>query len=97
MYAVFSVKPENSAKIEEILKDDLVSRQSITIRESSVLGVQGLGTLVLVEGEEKAIRKSEELFKGVGEKVPGEKAASIYDKLKKEEEDVAQGIGLIFG
>lgn len=97
MYAIFSVKPENATKIEGLLKDDLVSRQSITIRESSVLGIQGLGTLVLVEGEEKAVRKSEELFKDIGEKVLGEKATSIYDKLKKEEEDVAQGVGFIFG
>ena len=97
MFKVFSVPPAHKAKTETVLKDDLVSRQSIAEREADTLGFPGLGTLVLVEGDERAVARAAELFKGIGEDLPAEKAAAIRKRIRDQEDDVAAGVGLIFG
>ncbi len=97
MYAIFSVPPEKRSKADEILKDDLVSRQSIVIRECTTLGLKDLGLLILIEGDEKAVKRSHELFKDVGKALEVEKATDAYQRFKKESEDVAEGVGFIFG
>ena len=134
MYAVFSVEKNNIGKADEILKDDAVSRQSIAIRDASALGVDSENRYILIEGNEQAIKRAEELFKGIeeklaeeeigkgveiepeeelleaseekaeeaskkeiGRKLPEKDASEIYDKIKKEEENVAEGVGFIFG
>lgn len=133
MYAIFSVEKSNIGKADEILKDDIVSRQSITIRDASALGIDSENRYILIEGNKDAIKKAEELFKGIEEK-PAEKkigggveiepeeellkvaeekakevpkkeigkkenkktAKQIYDKIKKEEDAVAEGVGFVF-
>ncbi len=97
MFKVFSVPPAHRSKKDGVLKDDLVSRQSIAEREADALGFPGLGTLVLVEGEDRAVARAAELFKGIGEDLPADKAAAIRQKIKDQEDDVAAGVGLIFG
>ncbi len=97
MFKVFSVPPAHASKKNEALKDDLVSRQSIAEREADALGFPGLGTLILVEGEDRALTRAAELFKGVGEELPTEKAAAVRQRIRDQEDDVAAGVGLIFG
>ncbi|HEY4704422.1 MAG TPA: hypothetical protein VII27_01620 [Thermoplasmata archaeon] len=97
MFKVFSVPPAQKAKAGDVLKDDLVSRQSIAEREADALGFPGLGTLYLVEGEDRAVTRAAELFKGIGEDLPADKAAAVRQKIRDQEDDVAAGVGLIFG
>lgn len=66
-YVVYRVLPKDSRQLERVLKDDIVSRQSIATREARSLGAPGEGTIVLIEGHDKALRRAEELLKGVGE------------------------------
>ncbi len=123
MYAIFSVKKGNIGKADEILKDDIVSRQSITIRDASALGIDSENRYILIEGNKDAIKRAEELFKGkkvseeaqkedvreeevektgglfkeIGKKENKKTAKQIYDKIKKEEDAVAEGVGFVFG
>lgn len=123
MYAIFSVKKGNIGKADEILKDDIVSRQSIAIRDASALGIDSENRYILIEGNEQAIKRAEELFKGkkvseeaqkeevreeevgkigglfkeIGKKENKKTAKQIYDKIKKEEDAVAEGVGFVFG
>ncbi|MEW6070684.1 MAG: hypothetical protein AB1485_08710 [Candidatus Thermoplasmatota archaeon] len=97
MYCIFRVEKDKIAKINEVLKDELVSKQSIAIRDASVLGIEKKVRYVLVEGIENALKKAEELFKGIGEKEEEKDAVEIYRKIKEQEEQVAQGVGLVFG
>jgi len=97
MFKVFSVPPTKKARKDEVLKDDLVSRQSIAEREADPLGFKGLGILVLVEGDDRAVARAAELFKDVGEELPADKAAAVRQKIREQEDDVAAGIGTIFG
>ncbi|MFQ5883589.1 MAG: hypothetical protein ACE5IO_00645 [Thermoplasmata archaeon] len=97
MYAIFKVLVEKKGKIDEILKDDLVSRQSIVVRDASALSMESKETFVLIEGSDEAIKKAEELFEEVGEKLEGSEAEEIYNKIKEKEDDAAGGMGLLFG
>ncbi len=96
-YAIFSVDKSEASKINKILKDDLVSRQSISVRDASALDIDKDVRYVLIEGTDEAIKRAEELFKEAGRKTDEEEAKNIYQKIKSEEIDVAQGVGLLFG
>jgi hypothetical protein len=97
MYAVFRVDAEGKGKVDEILKDDLVSRQSISVQDAKSLELKIEGILVLVEGAEEAIARAEDLFEGVGEKLGPPDAEAAHAAFKRQEEDVAAGVGTIFG
>src|SRR2546427_3153579 len=97
MYAVFEVKAANVAKIDEVLKDDIVSRQSIVSRDGSALGFPDLARLVLIEGTDAALARATELFKDFAAKLDGPKAEAVHNAFRAQDEDAASGIGLIFG
>jgi hypothetical protein len=97
MYAIFSVPPDKRSKADEILKDDIVSRQSIVLRDCSTLGLKDLGLLILIEGEETAVKRSQELFKDLAKRLEGAQAVDVYERFKKETDEVASGVGFIFG
>jgi hypothetical protein len=82
-YAVFSVDKSQASKINRILKDDLVSRQSISIRDASALNIDKDVRYVLIEGTDEAIKKAEELFSETGKKEDEEEA--IKKKMKRKQ------------
>ncbi len=96
-FVVFRVLPKDSQRLEQVLKDDIVSRQSIAARDARSLGAPGEGTLVLIEGQEKALHRAEELLKGVGEKLLGKEAEQVHELFRREADDVATGVGFVFG
>lgn len=98
MYAIFDVKPADQGRIAEVLtdtQDDLVSRQSIAIREGAALGFPDLARLVIVEGSEAGVARAVERF-SFAAKLPEEKAASVYRALKSQEDEVLDGVGFLF-
>lgn len=97
VYAVFSVEKSNIEKANEVLKDDTVSRQSIAVRDATALEIKKDVRYILIEGSESALKKAEELFKNIGKKEDKKTAKQIYEKIKKEEENVAEGVGFVFG
>ncbi|MFQ6060813.1 MAG: hypothetical protein ACE5KV_05925 [Thermoplasmata archaeon] len=97
MYVLFKVPVEKRGKVNQLLKDDLVSRQSIIVRDASALMMEGKETYVLIEGSDEALKKAEELFEEIGEKLEGKEAEDIYSKIKEKEEDATGGMGLLFG
>ncbi len=98
VYAIFEVKKEDSRKIDEVLKDDLVSRQSITTREASSLDIDKDVVYVKIEGSEEGIKRAEELFKEISAKKLDEKEAEeINKKIEAQDESAALGLGNVFG
>jgi hypothetical protein len=96
-YAIFSVEKTQASKINKILRDDLISRQSILVRDAEALDIKKDVRFVLIEGTEEALKKAEELFSETGDKVGATEAEDIYKKIKSEESKVASGVGFIFG
>lgn len=90
MYRVW--KAGKRADFQDVVDDDVVSRQSITekVWEGEVY--------LMIEGSERALDRASDLLKEKGilplEEGEGEK---IYKKIKDEEEEAAVGMGSIFG
>ena len=96
-YVIFEVKPEDAGKINEVIKDDLVSRQSILTRDSNSLDIKGDVLFLKIEGSEEGINKAKELAKEYAFKVlDGEKAKEVDEKIKEQEDSAASGMGMIF-
>ena len=96
-YVIFEVKQEDSGKINKMIKDDIVSRQSILTRDARSLDLKEEAMYVKVEGSDNGIKKAEELAKGLGfKKLDKKKASSINEKIEQQEDSAASGIGMIF-
>ena len=96
-YVIFEVKKEESGKINKVINDDLVSRQSITTRDASSLDIKGDATYLKIEGSDDALKKAKEISKEMGFKKLGEKQAKeINEKIEAQDDSAASGIGMIF-
>jgi hypothetical protein len=95
-HVVIGVKREFVSKVPELLKDDLISRQSITTREAAALEMKSELYFVIIEGNEKGVERAVEVFKPVGEPLPEKEAREVFDKVKAEEEKASMGVGMIF-
>ena len=92
-------KIENPRDIDGVVRDDIISRQSITTRDAKSLGIDGPHFYVKIEGTPAAIQRAEELVKeqDIGTRLAEKDAKKIDDKIKKEEESANEGMGMIFG
>ena len=96
-YVIFEVKTEDVSKINQVIKDDLVSRQSILVRDSSSLDIKGDFSYLKIEGSEAGLKKAEELAKEAGfKKLDAKKAKEVDQKIKDQEDSAASGMGMIF-
>lgn len=64
VYAIFEVEKAKVAKTNDILKDDVVSRQSISIRDASGVGIDRNVQFIVIDGDPAALARAEKLFKG---------------------------------
>ncbi|KAA0001999.1 MAG: hypothetical protein FE048_04610 [Thermoplasmata archaeon] len=96
-YAIFEIKKENENIVDEIKKDDLVSRQSIWTRDAKSLGIEGNSIFLKIEGDEEAIKKAEEILKEKAKKLEGGEKEKVNEKFIADEEKASEGIGFIFG
>jgi hypothetical protein len=96
-WKVFSVEPAKIKEIDEALKDDIVSRQSIYIRDAKALGLENKVRYVLVEGDTKAVDRAVEIFTKFANVAADEEGNEVRNRIKSFEDDAAYGIGNIFG
>ena len=97
-YVIFEVKSESIAKINDLLKDDLISRQSILTRDSNSLNIDKDVSYLKIEGSNEGIKKAEELAKEFEFKKLSQKdAEEINRKIEEQENSAADGMGMIFG
>jgi hypothetical protein len=91
------VKPEDVGKINKLIKDDLVSRQSILTRDSNSLELGGDVSYVKIEGSEEGLKRAEELAKELDfKKLDARKKKKVNEKIQEQEDSAATGIGMIF-
>ena len=96
-YVIFEVKSENVGEIDKMIRDDLVSRQSILTRDSSSLDIKENVFYVKIEGSEEGLKKAKELAKELEFKKLGKKKAEeINKKIEEQEDSAASGMGMIF-
>ena len=96
-YVIFELKSEDAGKINKIIKDDLVSRQSILTRDSSSLNIKGELLYLKIEGSNEGLKRAEELAKEYKlKKLVEKKAKEINEKIIEQEDSAASGMGMIF-
>jgi hypothetical protein len=96
-YVIFEVKSEEAGKINNVIKEDIVSRQSILTRDSSSLNMKGDFLYLKIEGSDEGVKKAEELAKEQGfKKIDDKKAKEINEKIAEQEDSAASGMGMIF-
>ena len=97
VYAIFEIKKENESIIEEVKKDDLMSRQSIWTRDAKSLNMEGDSIFLKIEGDEEAIKKAEEFIKEKARLLEGEEKEKVNERFIADEEKASEGMGFIFG
>jgi hypothetical protein len=96
-YVIFEVKLAETGKIQTILQDDIINRQSIVIRDANSLEMKGTVSYLKVEGSSEGLKRAEELAKELGmKKLIDKKAKKIDEKIKEQEDSAATGMGMIF-
>jgi hypothetical protein len=95
-WTLFSVPTGKRAELDAVLKDDLVSRQSHTVRDAGALGGPADATYVMVEGSAEAVRRAEELLAPVGTRLPAPDAERLHQRFKDEQDEASAGMGLFF-
>lgn len=94
-HQVYRIKSADRPRLEQAMGDDLLSRQSLTIRDARHFGMSGDGVYLFVEGAEAGIVRADALLLEFAERAPDSEA--LHKKLKDEEDDAASGLGSIFG
>jgi hypothetical protein len=96
-YVIFEVNSEDIGKINTLIKDDLISRQSILTRDASSLDIKGDASYVKIEGSDAGLKQAKSLAKELGFKVlTAKKAAEINQSIAEQEDSAASGMGMIF-
>jgi hypothetical protein len=98
MKAVFFVSKENygSAK-NKVYMDELVSKQSITVRDNAAIGMKKEGYYLLIDGDDAAVKKAGELLKGMADRLDGKEEEKVISAIEGQESSAAEGFGAIFG
>lgn len=96
MYVVFEVEKDKTEVISEVIADDLISRQTTSVRDGESLGMKEDYTYVMIEGSEEAIDKGKDLF-SEEDIEEAENKEEVYEAIKKEDEKAAEGMGTVFG
>lgn len=95
-WTLFTVATTRRTDLEEVLREDVVSRQSQKVRDAASVGGPSGETYVLVEGSEDGVRHAEKLLATVGTKVATAQAEPLYQRFKEEEDQASSGMGLFF-
>jgi len=98
MEVVFKIEKQNLQKVKDVLlKDEVVSKASVTFKESKSLGFEGDYYYCYISGLDEACDKAKELTKDLAEVVDEKNAKEVIEKIKSEEESAMTGFGNIFG
>ena len=98
MELILKFEKQNLQKVKDVLlKDEVVSKASITFKESKSLGFESDYYYCYISGLDEACDKAKELTKDLAEVVNEKDAKEIIEKIKSEEESAMTGFGDIFG
>ncbi len=98
MKAVFFIETDKYGQAKnKVYSDELVSKQSIIIRDASPLGMKKAGYYMLIDGEDEAIKLAKEILADAAHELSGPEAEKVIAAIEKQESSAAEGFGAIFG
>lgn len=96
VWILFEVPNDRRSKLDEVLRDDVIGRQSQKIRDAATLGGRSGHLYLLLDGSPEAISRAEAMLKEIGTKLPAKDAEVLFARLKEEDEAASAGMGLFF-
>jgi hypothetical protein len=93
---VLEIPAQERTKLDTLLAEDAVSRQSVTIKDGRGVGLDRSAVILILEGDPKVLAHVREKASEFGGKVPAE-SASILQVHRDEADAAASGMGMIFG
>ena len=95
-WTLYRVPTGLKTELDQVLADDVVSRQSHKIRDAATAGGPSGELYVLIEGNGEAVHRADELLAKIGTKLPLADGEKLYAKFKEEDDSAAAGMGLFF-
>jgi hypothetical protein len=95
-HRVLEVPSAKRGDLDQLLAEDAVSRQSITVKDAKAFDLARAGVILILEGDEKVLEHAEARVKAMGGAVPPE-AAAVYARFREESDEAAGGMGFVFG
>lgn len=95
-WTIFVVPSAKRAELEAALHDDIVGRQSQTVRDAAAAGGPAGSLYVMVEGAAEPVARAASLLGPIGTPLKGAEADTLYARFKSEEESASAGMGLFF-
>jgi poly(A) polymerase Pap1 len=93
MEILLQIETENYSKVRELLlKDDLVSRASLTFKEAKAFDKEGY--LCYIVGTEDQCKKALEITQKLAKEIKNKE--EIINKIKEEDKEAIEGFGGIF-
>ena len=80
-----------------VMKNDLLSRQSINFREAASLGLKETGYYLELDCSQEAVEEARKLLKDLAKELAGDEKNKILEIISKQEESANAGFGSIFG
>lgn len=94
-FQVYRVASKDRARLDEALGDDILSRQSLTLRDARHFDQPGDFVYLFVEGAQAGILRADAVLLDFAERAPN--AAELHQLLKDEEDAAAASLGSILG
>ena len=95
-WTIFLVPNAKRTELDAALHDDIVSRQSQTVRDAASAGGPAGEIYVVVEGSADAVARADTLLAPLGKKLPAPDAEAVHRRFAEEQESASAGMGLFF-
>lgn len=93
-FQVYVVQSGDRAKLDAALADDILSRQSIAVKDARHFGRTGSDVFVFVDGTEAGILRADALLLDFASRAPD--ADALHAQLAAEDDEAASSLGAIF-
>lgn len=95
-WVIFEVPNDRRAKLDEVLRDEVIARQSHKLRDAATLGGRSGHVYIQIDGSPEAVSKAETMLHDIGSKLPSKDAEALRARLQEEDEAASAGMGLFF-
>jgi hypothetical protein len=95
-WRIYLLETSQKGRVDEILQDDVLWRQTRLYRDAATLGGPAGRMYLYLEGPEEAMKRADSLLLPTVSPLTPDRAEALHARFKEEEEQSAQGMGLMF-
>src|SRR3989338_6322502 len=98
MKLLFYLEKDKYQKANDaLLKNDLLSRQSINFRDAASLGLKEIVYYLELDCSEEAVEEAKKVLKELAKELTGTDRDKVSKLIQKQDEAAQSGFGAIFG